>query len=208
MYLPAHFEEVDEGEILALIENFPLATLVCHHDGEFVVNHIPLLSIDQGMLVGHIALANPLHKKFPHGTDAVAIFTAEDSYISPNWYATKKNNPRHVPTWNYQVAHLHGKIEFDNSAKAKLAAVGRLTKKYEEMYSGDQAWKIADAPSDYLETMLDNIVAFTFAVSTTMAKSKLSQNREYVDFESVQQIMTKVGRTGLADAMKRAQHKG
>ena len=203
MYLPPHFEEVNEDAIAALIAQFPLATIICQADGEFIANHIPLLRVQEHLFVGHIAKANSLHAVFPDGMNAIAIFRAEDSYISPNWYPTKKETHRHVPTWNYQVVHLHGQIRFDHTKKAKLAAVGKLTKTYEKIHSGDKEWKISDAPADYMEQMLDQIVAFEFAVDHIVAKSKLSQNRAEVDFNAVQQTMKEQHKNFLSDSMKR-----
>ena len=106
MYIPPLFQEVRQDEIRRIVDQFPLATIICQKNGEIIVNHIPLLWTKDKVMVGHIALANPLHEIFPDGTDALAIFQAEDSYISPNWYVTKKTNPKHVPTWNYQVVHM------------------------------------------------------------------------------------------------------
>jgi len=203
MYLPPDFVEVDAKEILRLIEKFPLASVVCRHNDEFVVNHIPLLFVGESTLIGHIARANTLHQLFPDGADAVAIFNAEDSYISPNWYPTKELTHRHVPTWNYQVVHLHGRMNFDYSKKSKLSAVGKLTKTFETMYFGDKAWKMSDAPEDYLHGLLDHIVSLTFEVETISAKTKVSQNREEVDYKAVEQAMRDTNKTGLADTMKR-----
>ena len=45
MFLPPHFEETNEDEIAKLIEQFPLATIVCYYDGDFIANHIPLLRV-------------------------------------------------------------------------------------------------------------------------------------------------------------------
>ena len=202
MYIPPHFLEVDEAVISGLVEQFPLATVVCHLGDEFVANHIPMLRTSDQTYVGHIAKENDLHQLFPDGMPAIAIFSAENAYISPNWYPSKKDNHRHVPTWNYQVVHMHGRITFDHSRKTKLAVVGRLTTVFEHQYSGDEAWKLSDAPRDYMEAMLDNIVAFTFEVETTVAKSKLSQNRESEDFDSVKASMEENGMVHLANAME------
>ena len=97
---------------------------------------------------------------------------------------------------------MHGRITFDHARKTKLAVVGQLTKVYEQQYSGDEAWKLSDAPRDYMEAMLDNIVAFTFEVGTIVAKSKLSQNRAPEDFESVKASMEENGMAHMANAMK------
>ena len=202
MYIPPHFLEVDEAVISGLVVCFPLATVVCHLGDEFVANHIPMLRTCDKTYVGHIAKENDLHQLFPAGMPAIAIFSAENAYVSPNWYPSKKDNHRHVPTWNYQVVHMHGGIIFDHTRKTKMAVVGQLTKVLEHQYSGDEAWKLSDAPRDYMEAMLDNIVAFTFEVETIVAKSKLSQNRESEDFDSVKASMEENGMVYLANAME------
>ena len=203
MYLPPHFEETDAQQIAELMLHYPLAALVCQHEGEFIVNHLPLFAQSENRLTGHIAKANSLHEILADGTQAVAIFRAEDAYISPNWYPTKALTHRHVPTWNYQVVHLHGRLYFTHDDKAKRAVVGRLTQTYEQMHFGDRAWKMSDAPQDYMQGMLDNIVAFHIEIDRIAAKSKLSQNREQTDYDAVQQQMKATGRTGMADAMGR-----
>lgn len=203
MYLPAHFEDTDGDAIAGLIAAFPLATLVCVHDGEMIANHIPLMMNGSEELAGHIALANAIHELIDDGTRMLAIFSAEDSYISPNWYPTKPVTHRHVPTWNYQVVHIRGRITFSHSRKDKLAVVGGLTKLQEQKFSGDRAWKMSDAPRDYMDRMLDNIVAFRIGIDSISAKSKLSQNRELADFDGVSRAMERGGRKTLSAAMKR-----
>ena len=203
MYLPPHFEEVDKDVIADLIGQFPLATIVCQKDGEFIANHIPLLCNETNSYLGHVAKANPLHTVFPNGMSAIAIFNAENSYISPNWYPTKQKTHRQVPTWNYQVVHLKGQIIFNNSKKAKLLAVGKLTKMYEKIYSSKKEWKMSDAPKDFMEQMLQNIVAFDFHVESVTAKSKVSQNKGKEDYDSVSNMMREQGNNFLTNAMIR-----
>ena len=57
---------------------------------------------------------------------------------------------------------------------------------------------------DFMEQMLENIVAFKLKVEKVSAKSKISQNREKVDFDSVQQVMDDLDKTSLSNAMKRS----
>ena len=201
MYTPPHFEEVRESEILKIIENFPLATLVCAKDSDLIINHIPLIRLSSTTYLGHIAKANPLHSLFPAGVDATAVFSTENSYVSPNWYPSKALSHRHVPTWNYQVVHLIGRVNFDFSHKARLRVVGMLTKFHEEKYSSNNAWKMSDAPKDYMEMMLDGIVAFEFKIESIVAKSKLSQNREKEDYDSVKNRMKELNKDHLYEAM-------
>ncbi len=71
--------------------------------------------------------------------------------------------------------HFHGRMRFSHERKDKLAIVGRLTKRFEQLANGAEGWRMADAPADYMETMLANIVAFEIGIDRVTAKSKLSQ---------------------------------
>ena len=70
---------------------------------------------------------------------------------------------------NYQVVHVDGEITFQHDARSKRAAVGLLTSRHELRLNGDAAWRMSDAPADYMEAMLDAIVAFRISVRRTIA---------------------------------------
>ena len=106
MYLPKHFKQTDIEEIKGLVACFPLATCVANTGAEFEVNHFPMIWRGD-KLIGHIAFANSMHKTLQNGCKAVFVFNAEDSYVSPNWYPTKAQHHKHVPTWNYQAVDMH-----------------------------------------------------------------------------------------------------
>ena len=203
MYIPPHFHEIDTAEISRVIEAAPLACIVAQTIDGLVANHIPLLAAPDGTLIGHVALANDLHRVLDHGQDVLVIFRGDDAYISSNSYPSKAETHRHVPTWNYQVVHVHGSITFQHDTHAKRAAVGLLTRLHERRLNGDQAWRMADAPADYMAQMLDGIVAFRIAVQRTLAKSKLSQNRDARDFAGAVAGLEAQGKRNIADQMKR-----
>ncbi|MGL5009585.1 MAG: FMN-binding negative transcriptional regulator, partial [Paracoccaceae bacterium] len=181
MYVPEHFREIDAGEIAAVIAAAPLACIVAQTAEGLIANHIPLLAAPDGTLIGHVALANDMHRLLATDQKVLVIFRGDDAYISPNFYPTKAEHHRHVPTWNYQVVHVEGRITFQHDTHAKRAAVGLLTRLHERRVNGAQGWRMADAPVDYMEQMLAGIVAFRIAVDRVIAKSKLSQNREARD---------------------------
>ena len=203
MYLPAHFEETDAAEVAALMAAFPLACLVAATPEGLVANHLPLLVGPDGALIGHVALANDLHRLVAEGQEVMAVFRGEEAYVSPNLYPSKAAHHRHVPTWNYQAVHVHGPIVFRHDEKAKRAAVGLLTREHERRLNGDAAWRMADAPADYLTGMLANIVAFRIEVRRVIAKAKLSQNREPADFAGVAESLEARGRETMAARMRR-----
>ena len=70
--------------------------IVCVHGGDIIANHIPLMLNGRTRLVFHIAKSNILRELIDDGTDMLAIFRAEDAYISRNWYLTKQETHRHA----------------------------------------------------------------------------------------------------------------
>lgn len=201
MYLPEHFKEVDLTEIAAVIGAAPLGCVVAQTAEGLIANHMPILVGKDGSLVGHVALANDMHRLIGDGEEVLVIFRGVDGYVSPNYYPSKREHHRHVPTWNYQVIHVYGAIAFQHDERSKRAAVGLLTREQERRYNGDEAWRMADAPAHYIADMLEKIVAFRIAVTRTIAKSKLSQNRDARDFEGAVEGLHKSGRQELAERM-------
>lgn len=202
MYIPPHFAEVSGESIAGLLEDAPLACVVAHTGFGLVANHLPLLKTPKGDFVGHVALANDMHRLIAEGQEVLSVFRRDDAYVSPNFYPTKQEHHRHVPTWNYEVVHVYGTIMFQHDDHAKRAAVGLLTRHHERRLNGAQAWRMADAPADYMTAMLDGIVAFRIAVSRILAKSKLSQNREATDYLGTVEGLRASGHAEMADRME------
>ena len=199
MYIPLHFAEADPAEVARLIDAFPLATVVAQTGEGLVANHLPILT-EGDRMIGHIARANPLHDLLADGAEVLLIFRGEDGYVSPNWYPSKAATHKAVPTWNYQVVHVTGRIRWDDSDRFKRRAVALLTRKME----GAAGWKMGDAPRDYLEGMLAAIVGFEITVERRIAKSKISQNRDAADFAAVRDQFEAGGLHDLAGRMRRA----
>ena len=203
MHIPAQFKETDAEEIRRIIEEYPLATLAYQSEAGVEAQHIPLIFDGESTLIGHVAAGNNMVSELHNRDSILVIFSGQNSYISPNWYPTKQDHHRHVPTWNYQAVHITGKISFHRDVKSCRAVVGKLTKHFEIKTNGSSAWKMADAPAEYIESMLSQFVPFEITVERIEAKSKLSQNREKIDFESVQLQMEKRGQNELAARMQK-----
>lgn len=187
MYLPTHFKQEDLKELFDLVENNPLGSLMVVHEGEIEANHIPLeldRSVDaNGVLRGHIAKANPLFHLLDNDQSAYVIFHADQSYISPNWYEGKQEHHRVVPTWNYRVVHVKGKIRKVEDDKYLRGVLARLTRTHEA--TQPVPWKMGDAPNDFIEEQLEKIVAIEIEINSIAGKFKVSQNRSAVDAENV-----------------------
>jgi transcriptional regulator len=187
MYVPVAFEESRIEVIHQLIADYPLGTLVTLGPDGLVANHIPFLldqrSGEHGTLIGHVARNNEVWRMHDDGSEVLVVFQSVDGYITPNWYASKRENHQVVPTWNYAVVHVYGPLVFHEDPKWLRGVVGRLTKRFE----ADQPtpWKMADAPPDYLAAQLDQIVGVEIPISRLTGKWKTSQNRQPTDREGV-----------------------
>lgn len=204
MYVPAHFQINEPRELHRIMANHPLGILVTTGGG-LNANHIPFLldaSLgDLGVLTAHVARANPIWQQAANGSDVLVIFRGAESYISPNWYPSKHETHRQVPTWNYEVVHAHGKLTVHEDEKFLRGVVGRLTKTHEAQEP--KPWKMGDAPQDYIDTMLKAIVGIQITITRLEGKAKLSQNREPRDQQGAIEALEALGKNGLADQMKR-----
>lgn len=204
MYTPAHFDLTDPDETARLMASFPLAALVALTRAGLVANHLPLLRQGEAP-IGHVALANDLHREVAEGAPVLAIFTAGDAYVSPNWYPSKAQTHRAVPTWNYRAVHVHATLHWSHEARDKRRSVSLLTTHHERAVNGAAGWKMGDAPPDFLDDMLDRIVAFRLAITRIEAKAKLNQNRSAEDVAAVARAFGEAGLSMMADAMGKAQ---
>jgi transcriptional regulator len=183
VYAPKHFEETDPETLRALIRAHSLGIWVTQSGGELTVNHVPfLLRADAGspgVLVGHVARANPVWRSLSSTTPSIVVFQGAESYITPSWYPSKHAHGKAVPTWNYAVVHAHGVPRAIDDAEWLLAHLNDLTNTHE----AGQAlpWKIADAPRDYIDQMIANIVGIEIALTRLEGKWKVSQNRSAAD---------------------------
>ncbi|WP_315809868.1 FMN-binding negative transcriptional regulator [Pseudomonas sp. C9-3] len=201
MYVPAHFEETRADELHRLIREYPLGILVTGHDGVLDANHLPFeleLSAERPLLRAHVARNNPVWQE-SDGEDVLVIFRGEHAYVSPNWYPSKHEAHRQVPTWNYQVVHVRGRLKVMDEERFVRGVVGRLTRTHEA--SEAKPWKMSDSTPEFISGMLANIVGIEVEISEIVGKSKLSQNKEDRDRLGAAEALGQRGNTALAGAM-------
>jgi len=205
MYVPPHFEETRLAVLHRIIARHPLGALVTNGPNGLYADHVPFeLDTDigeRGVLRAHVARANPLWTEVRDGDDVLVVFRAADAYISPNWYPSKHEFHRDVPTWNYQVVNVHGKISVRDDEKFVRGVVARLTRVHEARTSGDEAWRMTDAPKDYIAARLAAIVGIEIEIIKVVGKSKVSQNRQERDRVSAAEELARRGDAVLARAM-------
>lgn len=204
MYRPRHFA-MDDGAALAMAEGIGVGHLVTAREGLIESSFVPFLveRSDTNVIVrAHLAVGNTHHTSIGENTDAVLIVTGPDAYVSPNWYPSKVEHGKVVPTWNYSLVHLRGTVRVVDDRDARLAVVSALTDRHEA--SRDQPWSVTDAPSEYIESQLRAIVAVEMIVTAVEGKAKLSQNRSPADREGVRDALATGSPTerAVADEME------
>ncbi|MBL8511647.1 MAG: FMN-binding negative transcriptional regulator, partial [Betaproteobacteria bacterium] len=160
MYLPEHFREERLEAMHQLIHDYPLGMLVTQSAAGLSANHIPFLMDPEptpyGTLRGHVARHNPVWQEHRADLDALVVFQGPDAYISPNWYPSKAEHGKVVPTWNYAVVHAYGPLKVVDDSDWLRHFLGNLTDRHESHQPAP--WHLDDAPEDYLQATLRAIV--------------------------------------------------
>jgi transcriptional regulator len=179
MYQPALFQERDLARIASLVRAHPLAAIVTAPAGGVpTADHVPLLldaSRGQGVLLGHVARANPLWRAF--APEVLVVFRGPHAFVPSHWYGEPE---RHVPTWNYAVVHAVARPRVLDGP-GTLEVVRRLV----HAYQPEGHPLPLDPPAPLAEQLVQAIVGFELEVVRWEAKLKLSQNREPGDRERV-----------------------
>ena len=194
MYVPDPFREDRSDVLAAAMREIAFATLVTEG---LNANHLPML-LDDGVLRGHVARANPVWKAGDGA--ALAIFLGPHAYVSPNWYPSKAETGKAVPTWNYITVHARGPIRWIQDADWLRAQVTALSAHHEG--PRPDPWKVEDASAGYIDGLVRAIVGFELTIQAIEGKYKLSQNRPEADQQGVRDAFTREGRDDIARLMK------
>lgn len=206
MYLPPHFAETRPETLHRLLREHPLGALVTPGPDGPDADHLPFeFNPDAGplgTLTAHVARANPLWQRCPTGTPVLVIFRGAEAYISPSWYPSKHEAHRQVPTWNYEVVHARGTLTVRDDERFVRGIVARLTRQHEA--SEPQPWRMTDAPPEYIDGLLRQIVGIEVTVTSLVGKFKLGQNREARDRLGAADTLLARGHAELAQRMRDA----
>ena len=182
MYVPAHFAADDEA-VHDLLANHGAADLVTMTPDGLVATMLPFVyDRSRNVLLGHFARNNEHWQQTVIG-DALVIMRGPDSYISPAWYASKREHGRVVPTWNYLTAHVHGRMTVHDDPAWVEDVVRRLSDHHEAGRA--EPWSVDDAPEKFVAGQLRAIVGVEIAITRIEAKFKVSQNRPDADIDGV-----------------------
>jgi transcriptional regulator len=207
MYVPAHFKP-DDAEVLALLGSGRAANLITATNDGLLATMLPLVHEGRdareglgpwGALLGHVA-RNNAQWKTPAIGEAMVILAGPDAYISPAWYATKREHGRVVPTWNYITAHVHGQLVIHDDIDWVEANVRRLSERHEGTRA--EPWSVDDAPEPYIAGQLKAIVGVEILIDRVEGKWKLSQNRSDADIAGAIEGLEAIGELDVSAAMR------
>jgi transcriptional regulator len=192
MYTPKKFQQHDVTALKELIVAYPFATLMTHSDAGIEAEHIPFILTQvkgRDVLQGHIAKANPLWKKVKDNAQVLIVFNGPNCYISPNYYPTKKEAGKVVPTWNYVTVHVKGAISFVQDDNWNFNLITNLTNHHEA--AQQEPWSIEDAPQEYIARMLPAIVGIEIDITSITGKWKVSQNQPEINKQGMVNALSK-----------------
>jgi transcriptional regulator len=203
MYIPKAFREDREERLYGLLETHPFASLITSGPSGLMASHIPMVlergSFGKGLLKGHLSRANTQWRELVEQAEALAIFSGPQHYITPNWYPEKQQTGKVVPTWNYAVVHVYGRIQVMEDAEWLMAHLEGLTSIHEA--KSPVPWKITDAPANYVASQIKGIVGLQMEIERMEGKWKVSQNRSEQDRSGVAEGLDELN-TAESRAMK------
>ena len=188
MYIPSSNAEHRPEVMHDFMEAHPLAALVtASTESGLFATHLPLV-LDRargplGTLEGHVARANPHHRQTLGSDEALVIFTGPDAYVTPAWYAAKREHGKVVPTWNYVAVHAYGTLRFVDDRAFLRRHLEQLTSRHEA--GREEPWAVGDAPADFVSQLEKAIVGVEIAITRLEGKWKMSQNRSAADIDGV-----------------------
>jgi transcriptional regulator len=182
MYTPTPFRVTDDVRLHELMRDHPFAALVSTDGDELQITHLPFVidpeRAEQGVLLAHMARANPHWRHFDGKREATVIFTGPHAYISPSWYA----DPHTVPTWNYAAVHVHGRPGIISDKSRARGVLERLVAEHEAPLN--PPWTMDKTEPD-VDRQLEYIVAFEMEITRLEGKFKFNQNRPHADRQGV-----------------------
>jgi transcriptional regulator len=187
MYQPPHHRE-DRLEVQhALIRAHPLGALVTCGANGLVANLIPFVldgdASPLGTLKGHLSRANTQWRDFDPSIEALVIFQGVERYITPAWYAAKREHGKVVPTWNYVTVQARGSMRVVEDRDWLAAQISALTHANES--ARPEPWAVNDAPEAFIAGQIKGVVGIEIPIARIEGKWKVSQNRSVADREGI-----------------------
>jgi transcriptional regulator len=168
------FEQFDDADIRALVDEFPLAWVCGDGPEGLEASLLPLIGRydESGRLVeliGHLMRSNPLHGALAKQPRATILFKGPDAYVSPEHAGLRDWGP----TWNFAQLRIAAEVSFDEAFTETALEVLIAA-----MEAGRSApWQIGELGSRY-QAMLGHIIGFRARVIGVSGRFKLGQDEK------------------------------
>lgn len=186
MYEPPLHRNEDLPALHALIRERVFGLLISDGAEGLTANSVPFVldagASRLGTLKVHLARANPQWRDLEASRDALIVFQGHDHYITPSWYATKRETGKVVPTWNYTMVQARGRAKVMDDAWLGQQ-IEELTQTLEQRRGAP--WAVGDAPADFIAMQRRAIVGVEIEILDIRGKWKTSQNRNAADRKGV-----------------------
>ena len=182
MYIPNQFREDRRPVLVEAMRDIRFASMVTADGTDHHASHVPvLIREEEGRLTleAHVARPNPHWRVLEPPRPTLAIFQGPQAYVSPSFYASKREHGKVVPTWNYVIVEARGTLEAISDSEWLLAHLTALTDASER--ERDKPWALADAPGDYIQTLSRAIVGVRMTVDSLEGSWKLIQHKPQAD---------------------------
>jgi transcriptional regulator len=126
-----------------------------------------------------VARANEQWRELAAVDECLVVFQGPHDYVTPSWYATKRETGKVVPTWNYATVHVWGRPQVIEDESWLRRQIAQLTQSGESVR--DTPWSLEDAPPEYVSGQLKGIIGVEIPIARIEGKWKMSQNRPDAD---------------------------
>lgn len=190
MYPPPHHQSPDIDKMISVIKHYPLGMLVTAKGGKPFVTHIPFIYNETTKkLVAHIDRNNPQLETLIDNAEVTVVFKGPDTYISPSIYTTPQ-----LPTWNYIIVHITGKLKLINDAETVKQTMVEMT----EFLEGNKQGFILKKDDSRMEQFIKYIQTFEIEITNWEGKFKLSQDKNIQDFENAKEELKNKSRQDVS----------
>ena len=188
MYDISYFKANDHQEVIEFMQANPFVT-ICGVDknGLPIAAQIPILikQVDDKLFIcGHLMRKQDHTNAFEMNPNALVIFSAPSAFVSASWYTSKGQ----ASTWNYQTVHAIGKMQMQDEQHLYHLLVA-LTEKFES--DPDAPSQVKNLDPMYMQQNMKAIISFEIEVAQLKHVFKLSQNRDEVSHQNIQNELNK-----------------
>lgn len=186
-YPPQQHQDNNREHMIDVIKTYPLAMLVSVMDNKPLISHLPLIYSD-GKLIGHIDKFNPQAELLKDDNDVTVIFSGPQCYISPSIYSTTQ-----LPTWNYVMVHITGKIieiTDPNAIKASMIDMTSFLEAPTHRYT-------LEPDNPRMAKFISYVRGFEIDITHWEGKFKLSQDKKPSDIERAREELIRANQESI-----------